>query len=159
MHVTCRHCENIIDVGEQRLAHGNEVQHVVVSPDTRRILSASSDQTARIWHVSPDPRPLDDLFLLTDLFSSTRGTIALSSETREGSSPREAWAALRARYAEQFACTSSEAAAWHRRAAEQCEAAGDWAAAIFHIDRLIAIEPRDESLRAKRALVQSKLNP
>ena len=48
--------------------------------------------------------------------------------------------------------------AWYRRQADECEAARNWPAAIFHLDHLIAVQPGDTLLRDRRAKVLEKLS-
>jgi WD40 repeat protein/serine/threonine protein kinase len=137
------------------LRHHNEVNHATFSPDSRRVLSASSDGTARIWSVQADTRPLEDLFLLTELFTGARAG-EFSSETYDAGSARRAWQSLRSKYPDEFSCTGREAIAWHRREAEDSERAGEWSAAIFHLDQLIAAQPQDKSLDEWRVRLEAE---
>jgi len=43
------------------LEHLSKVRSVRFDDRGRRLLTASSDSTVRIWHLSPDPRPLESL--------------------------------------------------------------------------------------------------
>jgi WD40 repeat protein len=48
--------------------------------------------------------------------------------------------------------------AWHLREAETCERKQLWFAALFHIDRLAALSPDDETLRHRRDNIRSYLD-
>jgi tetratricopeptide (TPR) repeat protein len=42
---------------------------------------------------------------------------------------------------------------WHREQADRHEKAGDWFAAVFHLNRLLEVQPADAELRQRRAKV------
>jgi tetratricopeptide (TPR) repeat protein len=63
---------------------------------------------------------------------------------------RAAWQLLKAKYPDDFSVSAEQSLAWHRRQAEECEAAGDWFATRFHLDRLLHAEPANEALHQRR---------
>ena len=83
----------------------------------------------------------------------------VSVQHNETRTVRQTWQTLRPKYAETFTCTASEVYEWHRQQAQLGEATQHWPAAVFHLDRLIAARPRDETLRERRAQAQAKLKP
>jgi hypothetical protein len=121
------------------------------------VATASSDGTARIWNIAPDARPLEDLLTLAELLSATLVDIAATAASRDAETPRRSWQTLRPKYSSDFVTTVSDVIAWYRRQADECEAVGNWSAAIFHLDRLIAAQPGDSSLRDRRAKAVTKL--
>jgi WD40 repeat protein/serine/threonine protein kinase len=141
------------------LEHRNEVHHVTFSPDSRRLITASTDTTARIWGLQPDARPLDDLLLLADLHGGALSEAAIGRPRRDSDAARREWQSLRAKYPGDFVTPPSDVGAWHRRAVDECEAAADWPAALFHLDRLLAAQPNDESLRTRRGQIEAKFKP
>jgi WD40 repeat protein len=54
------------------LRHDGWVIHASFSPDSRRIVTGSIDETARVWDLSPENRPVEDLVLLAQLYSGHR---------------------------------------------------------------------------------------
>jgi WD40 repeat protein len=48
------------------------VNHAEFSPDGSKVVTASRDNTACVWDLSPDPRPAEDLELLAQVVSSHR---------------------------------------------------------------------------------------
>jgi WD40 repeat protein len=113
------------------LQHTGEVTYAAFSPDGRRLLTVSGN-TARVWKMSTDGRPLEDLFALTQLWSghridATGGLIHLTAEEFA-----EAWQKLRPRYPQDFTVTAEQAFAWHHREMVDCLREGNPAAAVFH---------------------------
>jgi len=85
------------------LVQGRGVRGLDFSPDGRRLLIADESEPAtRIVELSPDPRPITDLAMLSQFFSareidSTGGLVPLASDRL-----RSAWETLRARYPADF---------------------------------------------------------
>jgi eukaryotic-like serine/threonine-protein kinase len=84
------------------LPHANWVVSAEFSPDGQRVLTASGGPGGgggtRIWDVSPEMRPLDDLVLLSQVLSSHRldeTGVLVPLNTDEF---RRAWEALRVPY-------------------------------------------------------------
>jgi tetratricopeptide (TPR) repeat protein len=64
---------------------------------------------------------------------------------------------LRAHYPTDFAASPEQLFAWHEREAENAEQAGEWSAALPHLDRLIASRPVSAGLRARRGTAHAEL--
>jgi tetratricopeptide (TPR) repeat protein len=132
------------------LKHEGGVLHAAFSPDGRRIVTASRDRTARVWNISTDDRDAGDLILLAHLLSGSR------VETRGALVPltsrefRDAWQALGKKYPGDFVASDRDVLAWHRREADDCEAKQVWDSAIKHLDCMIASEPDQGELYARR---------
>jgi WD40 repeat protein len=133
------------------LKHQGAVLHAAFSPDGRRVLTASSDGTARFWDLLPEERPREDLLRLVRVLAghrldSTGGFTPLTNQEL-----RAAWQLLKTRYPQDVSASAEQPLAWHRRQADECEAAGEWFAARFHLGRLLEAEPANEALRRRRA--------
>jgi WD40 repeat protein/tetratricopeptide (TPR) repeat protein len=133
------------------LKHQGVVWDAAFSADGRRVVTASQDGTARVWDLTPDERPKEDLLRLVEVQSGHRldptgGFVPLTADEF-----RAAWQMLKARYPQDFRVSAGTALAWHRRQADESEAAGEWFAARRHLDRLIAAGPDNEVLRSRRA--------
>ena len=85
-----------------------------------------------------DDRPVADLVILSQMLAQGRidpdGSV-VPLQLRDLTSD---WHFLREKYPEQFAATPSEVAEWHRREAQESDAEGNRAAALFHLDRVKA---------------------
>jgi WD40 repeat protein len=78
------------------LEHRGGVASAEFSPDGRRVLTASGE--ARLWDVSPDNRPLEELFLLSQVLSSHRLDETGVLAPLDADEYRRAWERLRANY-------------------------------------------------------------
>ena len=124
---------------------------------TARLLSGSdlflvaTEQGKRccIWHLSVDQRPASDLAEIAELISAK----VTSSSGRLVPAQLEAlkglWTRLRSSYPAQFSTSTEETAAWHEFQSEDCELHRQWFAAIFHLEQLTKLHPRDETLAAR----------
>jgi tetratricopeptide (TPR) repeat protein len=60
---------------------------------------------------------------------------------------------LKSRYPDRFQTSAERVAAWRRFEVDECEAAGNWTAAAWHLDRLLAEQPKDWALIVRRGHV------
>jgi tetratricopeptide (TPR) repeat protein len=139
------------------MRHAGRVIHTSFHQDGRRIATASYDQTARVWDISPDDRPAEDLVSLARLLSGHRiddvgGFVPLTSNALG-----DLWATLRAKYPTAFTCSTSELTAWHRKQMERCRQSRNWTASIGHIDQLISLQPNDPTAVVSRARTLAEL--
>ncbi|MFL5339232.1 MAG: protein kinase domain-containing protein [Gemmataceae bacterium] len=115
----------------------------------RQVLTAPQDE--RGWDLSSDPRPVEHLLRLAQWLSGQRidetgGTTPLDTEAL-----KKLWEELKAEQADDLAPSPAAQQSWHRRAATQCEQAGDWYAAATHLDELLKSDPKNSGLRLRRA--------
>jgi WD40 repeat protein/tetratricopeptide (TPR) repeat protein/tRNA A-37 threonylcarbamoyl transferase component Bud32 len=102
-----------------------------------------------------DGPDLDDLCLLGEVLAGEKiqdGSEVAALTTDEW---LERWRAFRQRHPYPAVLAPPEAAAWHRRQAEAFEAAGQWAAALWHLDRLIAARPEDWTAYHRQGLAHA----
>src|SRR5262249_50127919 len=140
--------------------HTGGVWGVAYSPDGRRITSASADGTVKAWAAatgqevlplpghpgavrgvaySPDGRRIAS--------ASADGTVRLW----DGTPVTPAWKA------ERLALADQRWPAWQRREAEECERQKPWFAAAWHLNELLARNPDDDALRARRDAARARL--
>jgi WD40 repeat protein len=147
------------------LRHGAEVAHAVFSPDGRRALTALGQGTsaaeerraARLWDLSPDDRPVEELVQLAHFLAGRRIAASGGFVALEVDQVRTAWQALRSKYPADFTCSPAQARAWHEREAATCERAGLLSAALQHFDALINVEPDNWRWRDRRGRVHGEL--
>jgi WD40 repeat protein len=133
------------------LEHRGGVRHAEFSPDGRWVVTASYDQTARLWDLAPDERPRADLLHLVQVLTGHRLDPATGFGPLPNKELRAGWQLLKAKYPQDVSVSAEQPLAWHRRQAEECEAAGEWFAARKHLDPLLEADPADEALRRRRA--------
>src|SRR5207302_2553703 len=124
---------------------------------TRRIVSASEDQTAPVGDLPTDPRPVADLRRLAQCLAGSRIDALAGSVPLEPAAARREEQALRAKYPADFAASPAQALAWHAREAVDAEEAREWAAALPHLDALLAAQPTGAGLRERRGSAHAEL--
>jgi WD40 repeat protein len=166
------------------LRHGGHGRKVQFHPDGARLLIAGAGgDCAQVWDVRLDPRAADDLASLAELLSGRRIDVTGGFVPLEGSpwtststnlfevlrsklllgSPKQPddafgiWTRLQAKYPEAFTVPDAQVGAWHQRQASSSEKARDWFAAAFHLDRLSAAKPKDESIQRRLMEVRRRL--
>jgi WD40 repeat protein/tRNA A-37 threonylcarbamoyl transferase component Bud32 len=132
------------------LRHKEAVLDASFSADGRRLVTAGADGLARVWDCTPEPRRAAELRDLARLLAgqgqdgpggvrpltpAEAGDLCL--RLREGS-PKGSPAARR------------EWLGWHREELEHAREAGDWEAAVRHLEQLLALEPGRGRFRAWR---------
>jgi Flp pilus assembly protein TadD/sugar lactone lactonase YvrE len=142
------------------LQHRGPVRAVAFSPDGRTVATGSDDAMARLWDVpTPVAGDPDRIVLWTEVLTnmeldSSDATVAISGrdwdrrrqdlETRAGPPiPRKR--------------DTGSTRAWYQQQAASSEEAGQWFAARWHLDRLIAATPEDGSLYARRGRALAEL--
>jgi WD40 repeat protein/tetratricopeptide (TPR) repeat protein len=139
------------------LIHDWPVSDAAFSPDGRRVLTAGGPTdvarpgAARLWDVSGDGRPAQDLLLLAGLLSGQRVDADGRAAPVGRDELRSAWQALRPKYPATFTASAEEVLAWHRRQADECRTSRAWRAAVGHLDALLRDRPGEWLLHAQRA--------
>ncbi len=145
------------------LKHDTYVWRAEFSPDGQRILTTSEDNTDHkfrvwVWYLAQDSRPAADLLLLAQLLDGRKLDPNNDVVSMEPEALRGAWQTLKARYPETFAALPEETRLWHQHEAVKDEAAHRWFAARFHLDKLVAAYPFDQTLQARRSLADARVN-
>jgi WD40 repeat protein len=149
------------DTGREVLilrGHTAHVLDVAYSPDGRRIASVSRDQTMKIWDVETGQEVLTLRGHTLDVdgvaYSPDGRRIATASHDKtvkvwDGTPVTPAW------HAERQGRADRNWLAWQRREAGECERQGQWFAAHWHLNQLLARDPADADLRARRDAAQA----
>jgi tetratricopeptide (TPR) repeat protein len=138
------------------LTHQAPVEAVAFCPNGRTILTGSDDKTARLWQV---PIPVEGEVERIVLWTQVLTGMELDDDGVDRVLDAEAWQE-RCRRLEQLGGppTSAEGVLPRvRREAADCEHQRQWFAAVFHLSRLIDLEPNDGSLRARRGRARAEL--
>jgi WD40 repeat protein/serine/threonine protein kinase len=133
--------------------HGVELSPELptVSPDGRRILLHRDSRNISVWELpAADPRSVEELAWMAQAFSGRRmdATGALIPLDQE------AWKAAREKTTEIWPARRIDSIGWHRRETTACEFAGDWQAALWHLERLQKLQPKNPEWPAYVAYVR-----
>jgi WD40 repeat protein/serine/threonine protein kinase/tetratricopeptide (TPR) repeat protein len=132
-------------------------QYVVFSPAGYHLLGRLNCGGQREWDLAPDGRPVKELISFAEVLSGHRidpvsGLVPLEAERFQ-----RAWTDLRARYPQCFASSPQAALTWHAEQAGACLQEKQWAAAIWHLDHLIAAEPKQWGHHYHRGCARAEL--
>jgi serine/threonine protein kinase/WD40 repeat protein/Flp pilus assembly protein TadD len=140
-------------------AAGGVVWNALVTPDGSQVVAGGEFRALVLLPLADlhrrDGLPPEDLCLWGELLSGHR----LQGGDVEGLTTQEwldRWQTFRRRHPE-GKLTSAPPSAWHRHQADECAAAGQWSAALWHLDRLVQAAPTDPAVRRARAEVYEYL--
>jgi Flp pilus assembly protein TadD len=123
------------------LKHSQIVLDAALSPDSRRVVTASLDGPARIWELTSDERPVEDLILVAQLLAGYKVDDSGSLDPLETPELGRIWHVLHPKYPQDFESPCEATLAWCRRQAEQCAQNYQWAEAAGYLDRVISARP------------------
>jgi WD40 repeat protein/tetratricopeptide (TPR) repeat protein len=131
------------------LWHQDQVRAVAFRPDGRAALTAGDDRVARLWSLPPPAEgPSERIRVWVEALTGMRRLPDGSVAPLE----RADWEAAVARLGGpgKEPVPNEDRAGWHRQQARAAEAAGRWQAARWHLDRLIAADPKAGLLYLRR---------
>jgi WD40 repeat protein/serine/threonine protein kinase/tetratricopeptide (TPR) repeat protein len=127
------------------LQHHGPATDVAFAPSGTQLVTAGP-HAARLWRLPREDRPIEDIervaqVLAVGQIDATGGLVALERDALQ-----TAWRELQKNQPDWFDMAKNESAGWHRREIEECEMCADWYGAAWHLDRLLAAQPRDARL-------------
>ena len=127
------------------------------APDGRRFVTATDQGQARIWELAREPRPAAELDLLAQLLTGQRLDPLAGPAALDTWELRNLWE----RHGRTMAGESKteEARGWHLFQADYCRFQQRWAAALFHLDRLLIDDPSNQVYLSRRAEAMDALKP
>jgi WD40 repeat protein/tetratricopeptide (TPR) repeat protein len=127
---------SLVTIGKRQ-----EIGRASFSAGGRRLSTAGWDDTVRIWELAVDDREVSDLVERMHLLDGARvhatgGVVPLPADTL-----RSTWQKQKPKFPGDFALSGKDLLAWHQSAAAEAEAADQWFAVLWHLDRLIDADP------------------
>ena len=139
------------------LRHASEVWHARFAADARHVIAEQHAGRVSIWALPNDNRPINDLTLLSQLLSGYEPQgLGNTENTARHAALRSTWEKLKAAYPADFLVSREEILYWHQQQAEFHEMSRQWGAALFHLNRLLALESGDLTVAQRK--VQAELN-
>lgn len=140
------------------LRHPSPLSHVKFLAEDSGIIAGNDVGEAWLWNLAEDHRPIGDLTLLSQLLSEDSNDRAVDIMPQTQETLRASWQQLRSQYPADFTTSLDEILSWHQWEAKSSEENRQSFAAYFHLNRLLAIRPEDQTLEERRALAQRKLS-
>jgi WD40 repeat protein len=134
------------------LEHPWGVRTAAFSADGSRLVTTWPDGTETTWDLSEDDRPVEDLLRLSRLLDSRRIDLKAGTLPMDPERLLENWTTLKKRYPRSFWASKEEVDTWHENRIEEYLRNEQWAAAVWHLDRLLPDRPGDWLLPAQRGL-------
>lgn len=135
---------------------GSSLVEEVVLTDDAQVLGLSSG-TVRVWNLAADGAPAPDLVRLAAMLSGRRIGADGTASPVAADEIATTWTALHGHRAEVPEQPAQAAVDWHRHKVEEAESAGDWFAAVAHLDAMVAASPDDIDSRKRRADAEAAL--
>jgi len=140
------------------LRHAAPVEFAAFSAKGDRLTTRSRDGRALLWDLAPEHREAAELVRLGRLLNSRQidssgGALPVDAATLEA-----LWREHRSGSAEAMDTPVETTAAWHEEEASECEASRRWFAAVFHLRRLLELDPLNPGLAARLAAAQGALD-
>ena len=135
--------------------HERYVYCAAFTPAGDAVVTGGADSSVHRWPLAADTRTAADWILLADVLVPRRGR-GLARAAHEPD-PVVDWGRLHASQPREFAATTEEQLAWHRRTLHEVMAARNWPAALNELDSLLALDPANWSDRLARGRLLTRM--
>jgi WD40 repeat protein/tetratricopeptide (TPR) repeat protein len=136
------------------LRHQDQVRAVAFRPDCRAAVTAGDDRVGRLWPVPGAAEGSADR--IRDWVEARTGMRRLEDGSIQLLEVAE-WQPTVARLGDWEAVAPEDRPGWNRQQARAAETAGRWQAARWHLDRLLAADPKAGTLYLRRGYAHAAL--
>jgi hypothetical protein len=139
------------------LRHTDPVEFAVFNASGSRLATLSRAGRAFLWNLAPESQGVAELVRLGQLMNSrqidsTGGALPVDTEAL-----KDLWRQVRSASAGTLDTPVETIAAWHEQEAGECEASHHWFGAVFHLRRLLELNPLNPEVSARLAVAQGVL--
>ena len=120
------------------LLHAEMVVSVAFSPDSRHLMTGSADGIFRMWDLTPQQRPIEDMIGLAKLWSGHRIDDTGSLFPLSVDEQSRLWAEMQSKYPGDFQVSPQSVKRWREAEVRDCMKEGNLKAAEFHYWALVA---------------------
>lgn len=135
------------------MEHSVFFQQAVFVGDGWSVVTTMSSGEAWLWKLPRDQRPIEKLEQMADLLTSRWEGVGQQVIPRT----KAAWRDLRQALPDDFRVKNSEIEAWHGKQARLAELDGNAFAVCFHLRRLLAMSPGNETLQKRLTKAEREL--
>ncbi len=139
------------------LPHGDEVESARFNDAGTAIVTGSMDGTCHVWRLPTTERPIEDLETMAEFQSDLRLDDTGGLSPLSSSELVALWQRLIRKYPADFTISHQDDLTWHELQDEECEAAHQWRAAQFHLERMQHYCPADAGLQKRLISVKARL--
>jgi len=125
--------------------------------DGRHIVTFDKYGMSSIWSLPIDKRPVSDLVDFATLLSGGRFSPNEEGHDKAADRLEALWKSLHTRHVEDFVTSPSQVIRWHQFQVEEAESQENWPAAVFHLKRLLSLNPGDTAVSTHLATVTERL--
>jgi tetratricopeptide (TPR) repeat protein len=139
------------------LAHGDTVTAVAFVPDGRHLATACLDGGVRLWELSREKRPAEQLVALGQLLAGRRLDNSGGLTPLGASTLQSAWKEGQSAQAASLSVSPARVLAWHRAEADDAQRNRQWLGVVFHTSKVIDADPKASRHYARRAQASAEL--
>ncbi len=137
------------------LRHHDRVAFAAFNASGDRLATLGWDGSVFLWDLTPETRGVAELVRLGQLLNSRKidssgGALPVDTVPLE-----DLWRQVRTAAGSAWDTPVEAIAAWHEREAGECEVNHRWFAAVFHLRRLLELDPENPAITARLAAAQA----
>jgi WD40 repeat protein len=136
------------------LHHLDLVKRARFLPGNRHLVTSDGLGAFSAWPLEVEAKPMEDVVALAHLLSGGGVTGMERWPSLKKESLASIWRRLRTLYPADFSTAPTQVATWHEFEADEAYSQRQWAAVVFHLERLRSFRPGDARLLERLALAK-----
>jgi WD40 repeat protein/serine/threonine protein kinase len=140
------------------LRHADPVLFVAFNASGDRLTTRSRDGRSFLWNLAPEGQGVAELVRLGQLMNSRQIDSSGGALPVDTAMLEDLWRQVRTASAGALDTPVETIATWHEQEAGECEASHRWFGAVFHLRRLLELNPLNSEVSARLAVAQGALD-